>query len=135
MHKTLIAILFALLLGGCSALAGLLPFSSGPSVGVDVGDKEANVAGEVNKDETSVEGDVEVEAEKIEGDVKSNTAKEVYQDVDTVKKEEAEQKFEGVESVSITNIDPFFLILMILGWLLPSPSAIYKEIKSWFVKS
>jgi len=38
----------------------------------------------------------------------------------------------GVNTTNIQDIPPWVMLLLILGWLLPSPSEIYKEIKSWF---
>ena len=38
----------------------------------------------------------------------------------------------GVNTTYIEDIPPWVLMLLILGWLLPSHTEIYREIKSWF---
>ena len=38
----------------------------------------------------------------------------------------------GVNTTYIEDIPPWVVILLILGWLLPSHTEIYREIKSWF---
>lgn len=46
----------------------------------------------------------------------------------------SDNSFNQAEKVTINNgPDPFMLTLMALGWLLPSPGEMYREIKSWFV--
>lgn len=39
---------------------------------------------------------------------------------------------ERVENINIQQIPFFVLILALLGWMLPTPNEIYKEIKRWF---
>jgi hypothetical protein len=38
----------------------------------------------------------------------------------------------GVNTTNIQDIPPWVLILLVLGWLLPSHTEMYREIKSWF---
>ena len=38
----------------------------------------------------------------------------------------------GVNTTYIEDIPPWVIMLLILGWLLPSHTEIYREIKSWF---
>lgn len=38
----------------------------------------------------------------------------------------------GVNTTNIQDIPPWVLLLLIVGWVLPSPTEMYKEIKSWF---
>ena len=43
----------------------------------------------------------------------------------------AESLSGGVNTTNIQDIPPWVLILLVLGWLLPSHTEIYREIKSW----
>jgi len=38
----------------------------------------------------------------------------------------------GVNTTYVEDIPPWVVMLLILGWLLPSHTEIYREIKSWF---
>ena len=38
----------------------------------------------------------------------------------------------GVNTTYIEDIPPWAILVMILGWLFPSPTEMYREIKSWF---
>jgi len=38
----------------------------------------------------------------------------------------------GVNTTYIEDIPPWAILVMILGWLCPSPTEMYREIKSWF---
>ena len=38
----------------------------------------------------------------------------------------------GVNTTYVEDIPPWVIMLLILGWLLPSHTEIYREIKSWF---
>jgi len=40
----------------------------------------------------------------------------------------------GVNTTNIEEMPPWVVLLLILGWLLPSPKVIYDEIKSWIRK-
>lgn len=37
----------------------------------------------------------------------------------------------GVNTTNIQDIPPWVLLLLIVGWVLPSPTSMYEEIKSW----
>lgn len=37
----------------------------------------------------------------------------------------------GINTTNIQDIPPWVLLLLVLGWMLPSPSEMYREIKSW----
>lgn len=43
-------------------------------------------------------------------------------------------KGETIEAVTVNNIEPWIIVLLVLGWLLPSPGEIGRTIKSWFQK-
>ena len=45
---------------------------------------------------------------------------------------EAESITGGVNTTNIEQVPPWILLLLVLGWLLPSHTEIYREIKSWF---
>lgn len=38
----------------------------------------------------------------------------------------------GVNTTYVEDIPPWVVLLLILGWLCPSPTEMYREIKSWF---
>jgi hypothetical protein len=38
----------------------------------------------------------------------------------------------GVNTTNVQDIPPWVVLLLILGWLCPSPTEMYREIKSWF---
>lgn len=37
----------------------------------------------------------------------------------------------GINTTNVQDIPPWVMLLLILGWLLPSPHEMYKEVKSW----
>lgn len=75
------------------------------------GDKTVNV-GETDNSETVVEDN--------EGTV-------------TISQTQTDKSFTQTEQVTINEgPSPFMLSLMALGWLLPSPQEMYREVKSWF---
>lgn len=37
----------------------------------------------------------------------------------------------GINTTNVQYIPPWVMLLLILGWLLPSPHEMYKEVKSW----
>ena len=37
----------------------------------------------------------------------------------------------GINTTNVQDIPPWVLLVLVLGWMLPSPSVLYKEIKSW----
>lgn len=45
---------------------------------------------------------------------------------------EAESITGGINTTNIQDIPPWVLLLLIVGWVLPSPTSMYKEIKSWY---
>jgi len=45
---------------------------------------------------------------------------------------QAESITGGVNTTNVQDIPPWVLMLLILGWLLPSHTEMYREIKSWF---
>lgn len=47
----------------------------------------------------------------------------------------SEQTFGNAEVVNITETNWMILILLLVGWMLPEPRAIFLEIKSWFTRS
>lgn len=45
------------------------------------------------------------------------------------------KQFQSAQNVNIQEgPDWFFSLLLALGWLLPSPQEMYREVKSWFTK-
>jgi len=37
----------------------------------------------------------------------------------------------GINTTNVQDIPPWVLLVLVLGWMLPSPTVLYKEIKSW----
>jgi len=52
--------------------------------------------------------------------------------VESVEQSQNSVRSETVESVNIQNIPPWVMLLLILGWLLPSPGEIGRSIASLF---
>lgn len=116
-----IIILIASLLGGCSALdvatkaaGGVLGTQeSGLSIDTELqnGDKTINT-GENDNSETNIddnEGQISIQSKK------------------------SDKAFENIGQVNVQEgPNPWYLLLLALGWLLPSHTEIYREIKSWF---
>lgn len=103
-------LIMAVLLSGCSMLSALAPSLGG---GTNVA---ANTqVGKENNQTGVVVG--EVKTNKIEAN-------------DIGKLTQSEQAVEAKDSeINIQNIPPWVMILMLLGWLLPSPGEIYTGIK------
>lgn len=118
-----ILLTFALLTGctGLQAVQGIASAVSGeqPTLSVDaqMGDRVANVGENDNST---------INAEDNEG-------------ILTVTSNKSEKQFNGAQNVIIKEsngpMEMFLISLAVIGWLLPSPSEIYKEVKSWFSTS
>jgi len=106
-----------LFLAGCSAGGALsLLTGGGPNVAANtqLGQNNEQVLGLRNSDEQSI------------GDANNSNI--------TQTADKTQVKSDSVERVNITNIPPWVLLLLVLGWLLPSPAEIGRGIKSWFHK-
>lgn len=104
MSKVAIVMLLGLLLGGCTALQGMMkgadllaPAKNGVEAELTVGKKEEAINTEVGNDRS----------------VNTYSAKDFNQE--------------------ITNISPLVLVLLVLGWLLPSPNEMARGIKNMFL--
>lgn len=110
---------FVLLLGGCSldpvSTAASALIGNKPALAVD-----AQVGGE--KTQALQANDANhIEVSDSQGPVAVTTTK-------------TKHLYEGVQQVVVREDVPLnFWLLMILGWLLPSPGEMYREIKSWFI--
>lgn len=38
----------------------------------------------------------------------------------------------GINTTNVQDIPPWVVLLLVLGWLLPSHTEMYREVKSWF---
>lgn len=114
-------LMLPLLLSACSALdvaktvggAVIGPDKGGLTVDTELqnGDKTVNV-GETDNSETVVEDN--------EGTVSISNTK-------------TDKSFANTEKVTINEgPDLLTMSLLVLGWLLPSPQEMYREVKSWF---
>ena len=98
-------IIVALFLSGCSALSALIPGMGG---GTNVA---ANTQIGKENNQTGV----------VVGEVKTNKVE--AQEIG--KLTQADQTIEAHGETTIQNIPPWVLLLLILGWLLPSPKEIW----------
>lgn len=114
MKKILILVL-AMFISSCTALDAVktVAGAGAPSVGVNANFQDGN-----NTVGQSTSTDISTD--------------EVYGGINTTN---SEQTFKNAEVVNIMNTDWAILILLIVGWMLPEPRAIYTEVKSWFVRS
>lgn len=103
--RRLIVPLMILVLAGCSWL--------------DVASTAADVA--FGNDDTGLSVDTEL----VIGDKKEDTTVEVGNSRVGVINNTADE-------IIYTETDYFLILLLILGWLLPSPSMMYQEVKRWF---
>jgi hypothetical protein len=109
-----IILLLTLTLTSCTALdiaKGVLKEPTGISVDAQIGDKTANVGTNDNS---------QVNLEDVRGDVKVSKSNKNFNDAGQVTINEG--------------LNIWYLIILVLGWLLPSPTRMYKEIRSWFTK-
>lgn len=106
LSKTFLIITLTLLLQACSSPLGALTgaLSPIPDVGVQVGE-EANKQIVNKQEKTNTEIDISTEGDVHQSTENSNT--EIFN----------------------TNIPLSYQLLMILGWILPSPKEIYKGLK------
>lgn len=107
MKKVLAICLLTLSLTGCSALSALVPGMGGGT----------NVAANTQIGKENNQTGVQV------GDVKENKVE--AQEIG--KLSQAENAIEAA-NVSIQNMPPWVVLLIILGWILPSPMEIYRGI-------
>jgi len=122
MKNVLATILITLSLTGCSAMSALVPGLGG---GTNVA---ANTQVGKENNQTGVQvGDVKenkVEAQEIGKLVQSEKTSSV--DAKEIGKvSQAETAIEAA-NVSIQNLPPWVILLLILGWVLPSPMEIYR---------
>ena len=112
---SLISIFLALVLSSCSitdVASTLLPSTNKPSI-------EANVAiGKTNVQDKALVG--------IKGEDNRQIADDIVNTTNTSTK---------AETINNSNISLIYLVLLILGWLLPSPSEIWRGILSLFGRS
>jgi len=105
MKKVLSTILITLSLTGCSALSALIPGMGGGT----------NVAANTQIGKENNQTGVQL------GDVKENKVE--AQEIG--KLSQAENAIEAA-NVTINSLPPWVLLLIILGWILPSPMEIYR---------
>ena len=103
-NKVLLVVLIAFALNGCSALSAMLP-TGGTNVA-------ANTQIGKENNQTGV----------IVGEVKENKIGDVQE---IGKLNQAETAIEAA-NVTINSLPPWVLLLIILGWILPSPMEIYR---------
>jgi hypothetical protein len=103
-----------LTLSSCSSPLSLL-MGGGPKVAANVqaGRTNSQTIGTTNNTEQRI--------------VSPTVSGDILQSSDTI-----DVKTEKVDSVNISNTEPWMILLLILGWLLPSPNEIGRWIKDLF---
>lgn len=111
--KALKMLALVLLLSACSGGALSLLTGGGPNVAANtqLGQNNEQVLGVRKSSDQSI--------------VRPQ-ARDIRQSSDT-----SSVRSENVDNVSVTNIPPWVLLLLILGWLLPSPGEMGRTVKSW----
>ena len=71
------------------------------------------------------ENDIQVDGARGAGDIKAKGNSTV--NVNTTKND---SQIENAETVNIENIPPWVVLLLIIGWILPTPSSILKGAKA-----
>lgn len=121
MKKLLAIVVMATALSACSALSWIKPLVGGGdsySVDAQAGDRNATLG---DKKNNSTKNDVEVS--KVHGPVNVD-AKTTNVD------NKADYKFDSVKEVGISNAPMWLVLLMILGWCLPTPTRMMRGIKN-----
>lgn len=102
---------------GCSNPLASLLTGGGPKIAANV------QAGKTNTQTVGTTNVVEQKLENLQAD-------RVRQSSDNNKVQS-----ESVDSVTINEVNPWVLLLLVLGWLLPSPNEIGRTVRGWFSKS
>lgn len=113
MKKILILVL-VIFISSCTALDAVKTVAGigSPGIGVNANLQDGNnTVGE--------SASIDVSTDEVYGDVNTSNSK---------------QAFKNAEVVNIMDTNWTILILLIVGWMLPEPRAIFLEIKSWFTK-
>lgn len=120
MKKTIALLVITSLLTACSALDWIKPFlpnsGSGISAEAQLGDRNASLG---DHEETKQEIDVE----DVKGDV-------TIKSESTKIKQESDVRVEQAKDVRVTNISFWLIVLLILGWCLPTPSTMIRGIRN-----
>jgi len=112
MKKAIKVLLIAgsLLLASCSPLSWIPSFGGGSGTNVAANTQLGKTNNQTIGSSKSTDQTLRVEA--ISGDVKQSN-------------DENKVNTEKVDSITINEIDPWILLLLVLGWLLPSPQEIW----------
>jgi len=108
-----------LLMAACSTSPLSLLTGGGPNVAANVqaGETNAQTIGTTELQETSVS-------------VRDNTGGSVVQTQTT--NESTRVQADSVETVVVNEIPAWVVLLLVLGWLLPSPNEVGRWIRQWF---
>lgn len=113
-----ISMLGAVLLFGCSP--AMLTSLIGASGGKPLASVDTQIGKEANKQ--VIVGDQDRQEFEIDAKGNANITNETN-------KTDSKQDFSGpVDHVSVTNISPLYLGLLILGWILPTPAEMWRGI-------
>ena len=112
--KLVFVIVLSVFLASCSMLPKLLSgaFSSGGvQSDIQVGDRD---------------NALQIQGARGSGDIVAKDDAVV-----NVTSSNADQNIDKAETVNITNVSPLVLLLLILGWVLPTPTSMFRGLKQW----
>ena len=99
------------MIAGCSPIG--LPLGGGPNVAANT---------QIGRENTQTVG----QDSRFQPEVKTEAS------IETVEQSRNEVKTGPVENLQVTNIPPWVILLLIIGWLLPSPGEMGRTIASLF---
>ena len=111
MAKQLTTLLVILMIAGCSPVG--LPLGKGTNVAANT---------QIGRENTQTVG----QDSRFQPEVKTEAP------IETVEQSSNEIRTGAVENIQVTNIPPWVILLLIIGWLLPSPGEIGRSIATLF---
>lgn len=120
MRKLIALVVVAFSLTACSALDWVKPFLPGGNDGISA---EAQVGDRNNALGDHEEYSQEIEVEDVTGDVSIKSES-------TKVEQRSEVRVDNAADVSVTNISVWLILLLILGWLLPTPTTMWRGIRN-----
>ena len=111
MARLLLPLLLAAMIAGCSPIG--LPLGGGTNVAANT---------QIGRENTQTVG----QDNRFQPEVKTESS------IETVEQSSNDIRTGDVENIQVTNIPPWVILLLIIGWLLPSPGEMGRSIASLF---
>jgi hypothetical protein len=111
MARRLPILLLAVMIAGCSPIG--LPLGGGTNVAANT---------QIGRENTQTVG----QDKRFQPEVRTEGT------IETVEQSSNEIRTGSVENLQVTNIPPWVILLLIIGWLLPSPGEMGRSIASLF---